>query len=58
MDEILNKEIARKFMRIEGEVRGIALKSHQDFIIKEKEEEGLEKLEKELKELGYPIKYK
>ena len=36
MQEIISKEIARKFMQIKGEVRGLALKSHGEFIFKEK----------------------
>ena len=58
MEQIITKEIAKRFMAIKGEVRGVALKSHQDFILKEKGEEGLKKLEEEMARLGYPIKYK
>jgi hypothetical protein len=57
MEEIINKEIAEKLMQIKGQVRGIALKSHQEFIIKEKGKEGLRKLENEMANLEYPIKY-
>jgi hypothetical protein len=58
MKEIINKEIAKKLMQKKGQVRGIALKSHQEFIIKEKGSEGLELLENVMAELGCPIKYK
>lgn len=58
MEEIISKEIAKKFMEMKGEVRGVALKSHEDFIIKEEGEEGLKKLEEMMAELGCPIKYK
>ena len=58
MPEIINKEIAKELIKIKGEVRGVALKSHQDFIVKEKGKEGLKSLEREMEELGFPIKYK
>jgi hypothetical protein len=58
MEPIITKEIAQKFMATKGEVRGVALKSHQDFILKEKGEEGLKRLEREMESLGCPIKYK
>ena len=58
MAEIINKGIAKEMMQIPGEVRGIALKSHQDFIIKERGRDGLIRLEKEMENLGFPVKYK
>jgi len=56
--EILTKEIAKKLMEIKGEVRGFAFKDDAEFILKEKGEEGLKKLEDELARVGYPIEYK
>lgn len=44
-------------MKISGEARGVILKTDGEFILREKGEEGLGKLEQELKELGCPIKY-
>ena len=58
MQDTLNKETASKLMAMKGEVRGIALKSHQEFIMNEKGEAGLKALEDEMASLGYPIKYK
>ena len=58
MEEILNKEIAEKLIETKGEVRGLALKSHAEFILREKGEEGLNKLENTMVELGCPIKYR
>lgn len=58
MNEELTKEVAQKLMEIKGEVRGVTLGIDRDFILKEKGEEGLKKLEEELEKLGYPIKYK
>jgi hypothetical protein len=53
----LKKEV-EKAKKIKGEVRGIAPKSHLEFILKEKGEDGLKILEDKIAELGYPIKYK
>jgi len=58
MDEIINREIAQRLMRIKGEARGTHFKNDADFIIKEKGEDGLKNVEKELERLGYPIEYK
>jgi len=57
MDEIINKETAKKLMEIKGEIRGMDLKSDADFVIKERGKEGLNKVEEELKEVGYPVEY-
>ncbi len=56
--EKVTKKSAEKLMSIEGDVRGMALKSHGSFIIKEKGEEGLKRLEQEMKRLGCPFEYK
>ncbi len=57
-DEILTKELVRELMRIEGEARGIHFKNDADFILKEKSEVDLKKVEEELKKNGCPLKYK
>lgn len=57
MEGIIPKDEAEGLMHIKGEVRGIAIKSHGDFIKKEKGEEGLEKVEKTMASLGYPLDY-
>ncbi len=54
----LTKETAKKLMEIKEEARGVTLGIDRDYILKEKGEEGLKKLEEELEKLGYPIKYK
>lgn len=56
--QFLTKEKAQKLMTIKGEVRGVVFKTDGDYILLKKGEEGLQKIEQELKELGYPIKYK
>ena len=58
MEQIISKEKALELMKLTGEVRGLALKSHREFVLKEKGEEGLEKLEKYLSEIGCPLKNK
>ena len=45
-------------MKLKGEIRGVAIKGEMEFILKEEGEEGLKKLEDQIAELGYPIKYK
>lgn len=57
-NEKLTKELTKKLMEIKGEARGVTLEIDGKYILKEKGEEGLKKLEDELEKLGYPIKYK
>ena len=58
MSEKLSEEKVKEWLAIEGEVRGMAIKSHAEFILKEKGKEGLKRLEKRINELGYPFKSK
>lgn len=58
MNEELTREIAQKLMAIEGEVRGVALKTDAEYVLREKGETGLKAAEAELAAVGYPIKYK
>lgn len=55
--QLLTKESAKELLEIKGEVRGTAIKSDWDFILKNEGEEVLKKLEKRMAELGCPIKY-
>ena len=57
MEEITKEEI-KKLMEIKGETRGVTFTIDRDYILKNKGEEGLKKLEDELEKLGYPIEYK
>src|SRR4030042_3936251 len=52
------EDIAKKLIEIKGEVRGVVFEIDRAYILKEKGEEGLKKVEEELEKLGYPIKYK
>ena len=58
MKEIITKEIADELMEIKGEVRGIAPKSHVQFVVEEKGEEVLKKIEEKMMELDHPVEYK
>ncbi len=53
-----NQTDIKKLMQIKGEVRGVVFKTDQEYILKEKGEEGLKTLERELAEIGFPIKYR
>ncbi len=58
MKKIITKEIADELMKIKGEVRGIALKSHVQFIVEEKGDGVFKKVENKMAELGQVVKYK
>jgi hypothetical protein len=58
MEKILSKEELEKFANLKGEVRGLAIKSDAEFVLKEKGKEGLKKIEDAMAELGYPMKYR
>lgn len=58
MAEVINKEIAKELMKLEGEVRGATLRTDGEYILKEKGEEGLKKLEEEMANLGFPLNYR
>jgi len=58
VEEILNKEIAEKLMKIEGEGRGFILKNDATFVKAKEGAVGLKKLEEELEKVGCPINYK
>jgi len=58
MAEIINKEIAGKLIEIKGETRGVSFQADGEFILKEKGEGGLKRLEEKMAEVGCPIRYK
>jgi len=57
MSQELTKETIEKLLSIKGETRGVALKTDEKFILREKGEEGLKMVEDELVKIGHPIKY-
>lgn len=58
MNQILDKKVIQDLMKIEGEARGVVFKTDAEYVLKEKGEEGLKKLEEELEKLGQPINFK
>jgi len=54
----ITKEIAQKLLSFKGEVKGLLLRYDGDYVLKEKGESGLKKVERELEELGCPLKYR
>ena len=54
MEQIISKEEFNELMNVEGETIGMAIIEHKKFILKEKGEKGLERLENIIIELGYP----
>ena len=55
--EIINQEIAKRLMAVKAQTRGINMKNGATFIVKEEGPEGVKKMEKALKELGFPLKF-
>ena len=58
MEGIISKEEIDELLSLKGEVRGMGIKTHADFVLKEEGKEGLEKLEKAMEGIGRPIKFK
>lgn len=58
MNQILDKKVIQDLMKIEGEARGVVFKTDAEYILKEKGEDGLKKLELEFAKLGFSIKFK
>lgn len=54
---MIPEDTLKKFKELSGKIRGTTLKAYGDFILKEEGKEGLKKLEKEMKESGYPVQY-
>ena len=57
MSQESTEKMAKKLMEIKGEIRGFGLNQDGEFVLKEKGRLGLEKVEHQLKEWGYPIEY-
>lgn len=58
MEQIISKQEIDELMKLKGEVKGMGMKTHAEFILKEEGKEGLEKLEETMENLGHPIKFK
>jgi len=57
MEEIISKEELEEFKKIKGEIRGMALKSALDFVLKREGRDGLRKVENVMIDLGYPVEH-
>lgn len=57
MEKLISDEELEKVREAKGKVRGVSLKADGGFILKERGENGLVKLESAMSSLGYPIKY-
>ena len=58
MGEIITKKIAQNLMKLEGEARGTHFVNDSQYILAKEGEQGLKRVEEELKGLGFPIEYK
>lgn len=58
MENVVSKEELDSLSKIQGEVRGLAFKGDADFVLHELGEEGLLKLESEMANQGFPVKYR
>ncbi len=54
----INQEEIERLKKVEGEVRGVVFKTDENYILREKGEEGLKKVEEELEKMGVFIDYK
>ncbi len=58
MENTIPKEEIEKMMNLKGKARGMAIKGEAEFILHEKGEEGLKRLEEEMAKLGCPVDYR
>ncbi len=58
MPPLISQEELQELKKIPGEIRGVSMKNHSRFILKEQGEGSLERIEEEMEKLGYPFKYK
>ena len=58
MSQKLTKEELDKLLKIKGMVRGAVFQTDAQYVLRHWGKKGLEKLEKRIKELGYPIDYR
>lgn len=58
MEQIISKEEFEELMKVRGKTRGVSIKDYGDYILKEKGENGLRRLEEVMTKTGYPIKFK
>jgi len=54
----ISKEEVERLISLPGRIIGTGFIDDLDFLLKEKGEEGVEKVEEAMTELGYPLKYR
>lgn len=54
----LNKKELDELLRLKGEIRGVVFHTDASYVFQREGQKGLDKLEKAVEELGYPIDYK
>ena len=57
-DNQITKEEIKRLMEIPGKARGVVFRTDAEYVKEKKGEEGLKRVEEELKKLGQPIDYK
>jgi len=57
MKQIISKEELEEIENIKGEVRGLGMQTHANFILEEEGKEAVKKMEKAMEGLGYPVSY-
>ena len=55
---MLDKSVAQKILSLEGRAKGVVFQTDLSYILKKWGEDGLKKIEGQLKELGCPIDYR
>lgn len=55
--ETLDQKTIKNLLKIPGEARGVILKTDGEFVLREKGQKGLKRVEAELRKLGCPIQY-
>lgn len=56
MEEI-KKEDIKRLMEVDGQARGVVLKTDAEYVLSKKGEAGLKKVEDEMRKLGHPLDY-
>jgi hypothetical protein len=57
MEPIISKKEKMELQEIKGQVRGLSMKGHAKFLLKEEGENSFKKVEREMQKLGYKFKY-
>jgi len=58
METLITKDQLEEIKKVEGEIRGLALKNYGSYISRKEGSDGLEKIEKTMEEIGCEMPYK